>query len=295
MLAASGQAASAAQATYLSLGDSIAFGETAFSGDPALGPYADPSNGDRGYVGQYADDLGKAGGTRPDVINLAVDGETSASFTAGVGRVPPAPVGFTDASLADLNTHYTGATPPTQAALLASTLAAHGAGNPITHVTISLGSNDLFLLALTDPNPAADLQATLATFRSNYASLLTTLRASLPGATIDLIGTYDPFTATPTSPFAALAGVAIPLLNQEIQSVAGEFGANYVDTFHTTLTTDAARTTLILNQGDVHPAFDPGYRIITGQIEAVPEPSAVVTLGIGLAGVLGYVRRRRRA
>ena len=89
--------------TYLSLGDSIGFGETVFMNNPACGSYSDPSNGDRGFVAMYANSLASRYGYRPNVINLAVDGETSSTFTTGVGRVPPG-AGFTDASLAELNT-----------------------------------------------------------------------------------------------------------------------------------------------------------------------------------------------
>jgi GDSL-like Lipase/Acylhydrolase family/PEP-CTERM motif len=278
--------------TYLSLGDSIGFGETVFQNNPALGPYSDPSNGDRGFVSMYANYLGSVYGTRPNVINLAVDGETSSSFSSGVGRVPPGP-GFTDASLAELNTNYTGATPPTQASLLGSTIASEAAaGHVISNVSISLGSNDLFHLALTSQNPLADLPAALATFKSNYESLLTTIRVSLPNAKIDLIGSYDPFTATPSSPFAPLAAFAIPLLNQEISEVAGEFNAKYIDLFNTPLTTDAADYTLILNQGDVHPNFDKGYAVIAGQM--VPEPSSMVMLTLGLVGLAGASVASRR-
>ncbi len=282
--------------TYLSLGDSIAFGETVFMNNPALGPYSDPSNGDRGFVAMYANFLESLYGYRPNVINLGVDGETSSSFTSGIGRVPPGP-GYTDASLAELNTNYTGSNPPTQASLLASTIASEAAaGHVIGNISISLGSNDLFALALTSKDPLADLPAALATFKSNYESLLTTIRASLPNANIDLLGAYNPFTATPSSPFAGLAAYAIPLLNQEISAVAGEFHANYIDLFDTPLTTDAASYTLILNQGDVHPYFDQGYSVIAAQMESVPEPSSMVLLTIGLGGLAGWsvASRRRR-
>jgi hypothetical protein len=100
--------------TYLSLGDSLAFGETDSMNPPSLAPYSDPSDGKRGFVAMYADYLGSRYGTRPDVINLSVDGEATTSFTTGVGRVPPG-AGFTDAEIAELNLHYTGLTPPTQA------------------------------------------------------------------------------------------------------------------------------------------------------------------------------------
>ena len=281
--------------TYLSLGDSIAFGETVFSGDPSLGAYSDPSYGDRSYVRLFADYLAsRDGGVRPGVVNLAIDGETSASFASGVGRVPPA-AGFTDASLAGLNLNYAGATPPTQSSLLGSTIASESAlGHIISNVSISLGSNDLFALALTDPNAVADLPAALDVFQANYRTLLTRLRSDLPAANIYLVGTYNPFTAAPGSPFAPFAGYAIPLLNRRVAVVASEFDAFYVPTYDTPLTTDAANFTLINAGGNVHPAFDKGYGVIAARMEAVPEPSSIAMLAVGLGGPvgLGYIRAR---
>src|SRR3954451_13105035 len=65
---------------YLAIGDSSAFGETDRT--------KDPSNGAPGYVGPFPHYLaGRNGGQRPAVLNLAINGETSSSYTAGSGRV----------------------------------------------------------------------------------------------------------------------------------------------------------------------------------------------------------------
>ena len=65
--------------TYLAIGDSLAFGETDFMHNP--------SNGDRGYVSLFADTLTQFnGGVRPNVVNLAFDGETTGSFFTGNGE-----------------------------------------------------------------------------------------------------------------------------------------------------------------------------------------------------------------
>ncbi len=94
-LALVGGGGASAASVYVGLGDSITFGETDLN-------YL-PSNGDRGYVADFAKTLaGQNGGTAPIIVNLAIDGETAASFMSGVGRTPPV-VGRTDALLAAQN------------------------------------------------------------------------------------------------------------------------------------------------------------------------------------------------
>ncbi|WP_299823251.1 SGNH/GDSL hydrolase family protein, partial [uncultured Jannaschia sp.] len=78
--------ASAAPVLY-GLGDSVTFGEDDLR--------YEPSDGDRGYVGRFADALAAREGERPIVRNFAIDGETASSFMTGNGRTPPV-VGRTD-------------------------------------------------------------------------------------------------------------------------------------------------------------------------------------------------------
>ncbi len=275
---------------YLALGDSLAFGVGA---DGSLG---DVSNGDRGFVSLYADRLGSAWGTRPDVLNLAISGETSSSFFSGVDRNGP-----TASPLR--NTNYVGLTPvPTQQALLQSRLAAEAAaGNTIGHVTISLGSNDLFVLQASAAFQAADLngkilllQQTLGVIQTNYLTLLGGLRAALPTVQIDLLGTYNPFgTATPD---AALANQGILALNSLISGIAGGFGpgVDYVD-IYTPFVGNELTYTYIAN-GNVHPT-SAGYAAIAQAIpmDAVPEPSSLALFAIGVvAGGHVVIRRRSR-
>src|SRR5262249_8337274 len=124
---------------YLALGDSMAFGETDFTGNP--------SNGDRGYVKLYADSLAQSnGGVRPDVINLGVDGETSSTFFNGSAQNDGSP----GHPASQWNLNYPSPA-PTQNSLLLSTIASEkAAGHIIGNVSIQLGANDL-LSAVSNP------------------------------------------------------------------------------------------------------------------------------------------------
>src|SRR4051794_35056666 len=117
---------------YLVLGDSSAFGETDRT--------RNPSDGDRGYVAPFADYLGaKYGRPRPAVVNLAIDGETSASYTTGTGR-------SSDDGIFH-NGHYA---PPyeTQREAFRRALAeVRAAGDRVEDVTVQFGANDLFVVA----------------------------------------------------------------------------------------------------------------------------------------------------
>ncbi len=289
--------------TYIALGDSLTFGETNLS-------YVQ-SYGDRGYVGLVADSLAsQSGGVRPNVVNLAIDGETSSSFTTGVGRVAPV-VGRTDAILAAENLNYNPNALVSQNTLFQAAVATqHALGNAVTTVSITLGDNDLFALANLPgftPGSANDpmLASALAAYQANYSAILAEVRALLPNATILLVNDYNPFPAQPGNPFGPLAGVGGPMVNGIIQGLATQYGARYVDDASAFVGHEAAYTYLpgqpsgssvggtyggVLPLGNVHPNAL-GYGVIAAAA-TVPEPSSWILLGLGIATVAGLRARR---
>ncbi len=262
--------------TYLAIGDSLAFGETDFTHNP--------SDGNRGYVSLFDTTLRQFnGGVSPNVLNLAFDGETSASFFTGAGNVFGP-----NASL--LNTNYSAATIQNTMLLnaIASTAAA---GNPIGYVTVSLGANDLYSV-VSDPNffnlPPAQQQgrilAALGQVQSNYTNLMLELHGDLPGAKVLLVGYYNPFAAFAGTPIGELSPAVVQGLNSVIAGEASAFGATYVDTYTPFLGHETANTYILTDyQGapNIHPN-DLGYSVIGAQLaNAVPEPGSAVLAGIG--------------
>lgn len=69
-------AASAQTATYLAVGDSLAYGFDTLTTTPR-------SLGDRGYVAPYADWLQSITGQRPRIVNLGVPAESTETFFTG--------------------------------------------------------------------------------------------------------------------------------------------------------------------------------------------------------------------
>jgi lysophospholipase L1-like esterase len=272
--------AGAGNMTYLSIGDSVAFGETTFTNNP--------SNGLRGFVSDYASYLAtQNGGAQPNVVNLAIDGETSSSFFTGSGRVLSVP-GETDQISAAWNTNYSANPLVTQNIKMEQAIiAAKVAGNGVGVVTISLGANDLFTLAATPAflsaspaNQQAMLMKTLSTIAGNYATVLGEIHALAPNAKVFTLGEYNPFPGQPGNPLSAIASPAIQ-------------GAHYVNTYSPFVGNESAYTYIAALPGDVHPNAL-GYSAIAGAIEAVPEPSTFAVMGLGFAGLAYAARRRRR-
>ncbi len=307
---AAAAAATLAQAApvYVALGDSITFGEGNLS-------YFQ-SNGDRGYVGSFADILAGRTGTRPIIANLAIDGETTSSFFTNAGRVPPV-VERGDSPLQLENTNYNNSNVISQDTLFRNTVAAQtAAGNTISTVSVTLGFNDLAALLPAQPSPAGEaaaiaaIPAELATYKSNFTNVLTDVRAQAPNADLYVLGYFNPFPADPTSPAGPLFAAGGTSLNSIIQSLATQFNATYVNnatpfvgheaqyTFEAAQPTNSVVTGPFggsLPIGNVHP--NPlGYSVIAGDIAAtaVPEPSSWLMLATA-AGAFGLMLRRRGA
>ena len=292
-----------AASVYVGLGDSITFGETDLN-------YA-PSYGDRGYVADFANTLAaENGGVAPTVVNLAIDGETAASFMSGVGRTPPV-TGRTDAILAAENLNYAASPSTSQLTMFRNLVGTEAAaGNTINTISITLGFNELGALATLSPTQAlAMLPSTLATYEANYTQVLTAIRMLEPNATLYMLGYYNPFPANPTNPAAPIFAQGGPELNAIIQSLATEFNADYVNTTTAFVGNEAALT--YIGQypagsispgtaytgtepiGDVHPNAA-GYQVIANQVAAVPEPASAGLFGMAAITLIGAWRLRRR-
>jgi lysophospholipase L1-like esterase len=293
--AVSSPAVAAPLQTYIAIGDSIAFGETDFTGNP--------SYGDRGYVLPYSNFLAAQDHDRaPIVMNLGVDGETSTTFFQG------APHGANGAGTPgdpapQWNLNYDPSNLTSQNAALLSTIASEkAAGHNISTVSVQLGANDLYQLvsnpsffALSPVQQQVSLAQTLATVQANDTNLLAELRTALPQANILMMGYYNPYVVAPSSPFAQLADPAIKALNNVIAGEAGIFGAKYVDTYSAIAGHEASDT--FIASGNPHPNAA-GYSALAGQMasQTVPEPTTLAVVGVGFAGlVIRHRRRLRRA
>jgi len=282
VLAAAGAASGAyAQQTYIALGDSVGFGITTGAS------YTQLSSGDRGYVAPVADWLAsRNGGVRPDVMNLSIFGDDTASF-----------FNTSEASRA-INTNYDALFPPTsQASRFALAVAQAAAdGRPVTTVTISLGANDLLdvvkspgFLALPPLQQGAMVIQALTDAANNLAMVYASVRTALPMAEIIAVGYYDPFAALIGNPNPAFTSSAVQNLNAIIEGTAQTVGARYVDNFSAFSGQEAVLTNIQTDPEpfNVHPT-PAGYAVMANQI--IPSPATAAILAIGAV----VVTRRRR-
>jgi lysophospholipase L1-like esterase len=212
---------------YLALGDSLAFGVTNIT--PV-------SFGDQGYVSLYADFLAsQANGLRPQVVNLAVPGETGTGFFTAVSPfgLPPHDL------LSSVNLNYHGDGALSQDALLLNTLAGEAAaGRTITNVTFALGSNDVTAFIALHPDfltlPSDQQQQLITAFfdvlGNNYILVLSQLRAALPDARILLLNYCNPFAGFPPDDAFNIANTIFDQGQTSlINGLAGPFHASVVD------------------------------------------------------------------
>ena len=267
--------------TYLALGDSIAFGVT---------DVTPISFGDQGYVRLYADFLATQGnGLRPNVINLAIPGESSNSFFTAVSALPLPPHDL----LASVNLNYHGDASLSQDALLLATLGAEAAvGRTITNVSFAIGANDLLVFEQLHPDffllsPFQQQQlisAFAADLTINYITVLSQVRIALPDARLLLLNYYDPLgSSAPDNPFHIANTIFDQVQDEIITSLAGPFHTSVVDIN----TPFRGRESELIVTGGSHPT-DQGYTVIEKQMEAatVPELSSVTLLATGVGTLM---------
>jgi len=274
--------------TYLALGDSIAFGET---------DVIPVSFGDQGYVKPFADFLASQnGGDRPNVVNLAFPGETSSSFFTAIQ--PPGDAPHT--TLTAFNLNYQSNLAQSQNSLMLSTIATEkAAGHTITHVSFSLGRNDLGaftaqhlnFFSLTPSQQQGLINTFFGDLTANYIAVLTELRAALPQAQILLLNSYNEQAVFGAGdPFDIVNEIFDAGQTAMIQSLTGPFDARLVD-IHVPFIGHEAAYTFVLS-GGVHPN-DTGYAVIADQMvdASIPEPECS---GLFAGAMLLIVLARRR-
>ena len=250
--------------TYLALGDSLAFGESLQEGTV--------SNGDQGYVSLFANHLASLnGGVRPNVVNLAVNGETSATFfNRGTDPHQNTPIPGQPSYFQ--NTHYNGLPSASQNDLLIGTAQSlASSGHSIDTVTLQLGAND-FLQYVYGPTgiqlpSQTQIASAVQDIQTNLAVILTEIKTLAPSAQIYVLGYYNAFQALPLldpsqQAFADQAGLLIGGLNQILAGEAAYFGASFVDLMPVFDGQIPQLTQFVTMPGNVHPNAV-GYQQIT--------------------------------
>ena len=289
-----------AQATYVAVGDSLAYGFM----DAVVTPIG--TAGFPGYAQSYAAFLSAPSRT-VSLVNLGIVGETTDSLLHNA------------AGNSALNTNYSAAAPTSQYDLLLTKL-----NSTVSNVTVQIGGNDILNLAsnpvfqdaFVDGDTATVqtlLQGTLAQIGANYDVLLTRIDALVPGAHVQALGYYNPYAFLPPTSLnnIYLRASSIPLeqgLNDIIAHEAALHHDQFVDLapafnahggdYNKYVLTDELVPTAFGPLPNDHPTIQ-GYKLIADQLAAAPVPEASTALSFGLLAALGLgglavaVRRRK--
>jgi lysophospholipase L1-like esterase len=259
VLALSSPGAYAAHATYLALGDSLAFGYTqpTFNslnrpGDPAA---ETPVAFDKGYV----DDLGHLLQRHQrgiEIVNDGCPGETTDSFIKG-----PCSYQLTYR----LHHPYRGGVRASQLSDAMHYLATHR--GHVSPITLDIGGNDALEVIYTtcQGSPgciAAHASALLEHVASNLHLILKQLRAGAPRARIIVLGLYDPFAASITG-VASILGQLNGVEMAQAKAVGARF-ADPVPVFNPPGALEAptlCRLVGVCEYGDIHPTYA-GYEAL---------------------------------
>jgi lysophospholipase L1-like esterase len=246
------------QASYLALGDSLAFGYSQAKFEKLL-PNENPAEYNTGYVDDFARLL-KLGDPKLQVINDGCPGETTESFIKGPCEYQLA-----------YPLHHPYVDGPTSSQL--SDALAYLQANPNTNpITLDIGANDaLGVIEHTCEKKVEcvikEAPALFAHIATNLALILTDLRGADPHATIIVLGLYNPFGEKLPGGNALTAQ-----LNEVIGKVAAAVGARFADplpVFNPPGKLEEPTICLLTNMcntpEDIHPT-DLGYGVLAGLI-----------------------------
>jgi lysophospholipase L1-like esterase len=246
------------QASYLALGDSLAFGYSQAKFEKLL-PNENPAEYNTGYVDDFARLL-RFGNPKLQVINDGCPGETTESFIKGPCEYQLA---------YPLHHPYVGG--PTSSQL--SDALAYLQANPNTNpITLDIGANDaLGVIEHTCEKKVEcvvkEAPALFAHIAANLGLILGDLRGADPRATIIVLGLYNPFGEKLPGGNALTAQ-----LNEVMDKVAEAVGARFADplpVFNPPGKLEEPTICLLTNMcntpEDIHPT-DLGYGVLAGLI-----------------------------
>ena len=214
---------------YVAIGDSLA----------ANVGVDDPADG---YVSRFHTQLERVDAARYGLANFGVSGETSGTLLHA-GQLEEAE--------------------------------AFAAANDVAYVTIDIGANDL-LGHLASADCSTDIDAPACTDRINIAlvaysrnieSIFEQVDAAMPGATVIVLLTYNPFSLGFEDEvyFEARSNEVLSELNRIAAAAAGSFGFLVADGFTPMRGTTTTTTHMVDVPPDIHPNAL-GYDVLTGAL-----------------------------